>query len=157
MPENDPTIDDRLKALDARIERLQQYLPPKPRVRRFGAPPRRLTPVGKVRVILILFASVGALSLLGDVGAIFFEPDERVFVAREDGKLQVWHDVRDYETATGKRWIELPPHERELVATYHGARRNLCLGAMTGHILFLVLSVVALRNLPTRPERAQPT
>jgi hypothetical protein len=148
MSEDPSSLDARIEALRALEDRLRQHLPPPNET----PAPARLGPLGTARFILTLFAIVGGCLLFQDAVAIFLRPDERVFVSQEGDEFHVWEDVYAYEAGTGKRWIEQPLGTTDLITTYHGARRRQALEAAVGHVLLLVLSVVALRNLRQQSE-----
>lgn len=137
MPEKQPSLDERIAAVGERAE------PASPR--RSVLPPPE--PLRLVRVVLMLFAFVAALLLVQDVVWLVAAPDEHVFVSVEGQRFHVWPDVGAYEGATGKRWFEQPSGTTELVALYHGAQRAQALTGGGLHLLFLALSVAALRRL----------
>ena len=145
VPEQQPSLDERIAALGQLAERLERHLPPP------VAPPPAVQPASDplrlVRVVLSLFVFAAGCLLVNDVIAIFAVPDEHVFVSVEEWKADVWRDVWAYEAATGKEWIKQPPAAAQLAATYHGAQRARAVEAVGAHLLFLALSVVALRRL----------
>ena len=134
-----------MEALDARIDRLRQHLPEvhlKPET-----PVTPATPLSIVRIILTIFVVVGAGLLINDAVAFFYSPDEYVFVSREGHDFEVWSNVFAFESATGKDWIKQGPGTTGLSATYHNARKNQAVSSLPGHLLFVVLSAVALRKV----------
>jgi hypothetical protein len=89
---------------------------------------------------------VGAGLLINDAVALFYSPDEYVFVSREGHDFEVWSNVSAFESATGQDWIKQTPGTTGLSATYHNARRDQAVSRVPGQLLFVVLSVVALRK-----------
>jgi hypothetical protein len=145
MPENQSSLDPLIEALDARIERLRQLLPEvhqKPET-----PETPATSLSIVRIILTIFVVAGAGLLINDAVALFYSPDEYVFVSHEGQEFEVWSNVFAFESATGEDWIKQGPGKTQLSATYHNARRNQAVSSVPGHLLFLVLSAEALRKV----------
>ena len=146
MPDDQSSLDARVKSLDYCIERLRQYLSPR---QEFLQPvrPRSTGPLDTVRIILILFAIAAGVAFVSDAIAICLVRDEYVTVIREKGQLQVWQDGDTFEAGTGKKLTEHPREDTAPVVRYHDARRNRALESVTGHLLLLILSLVALRKL----------
>jgi hypothetical protein len=146
MADEQSSLGADLLALNERISQLKRMLPA-PTM----APPPPLRPkcsaLATTRNVLTLFIVAAVFLLIGDVIAIFFRPDQFVFVSREGHEFQVWKDPHAYEADTGKSWMDQPPGTMELVAQFHDAGRSQALGSIGGHILFLVLSVLALRSI----------
>jgi amino acid transporter len=136
------SLESHLSTLDERIERLGRMLSPSAP----AAPSRRTksSPSATVRSILIAFTVAAVLMILGDVVAVFFLPDHRVFVGVEGREFQIWSSAQAYEAGTGKDWIDMAP-KVDLLATYHGARKEQALGSIGIHVVFLALSIIALR------------
>jgi len=142
---SEKSFDEQMTALNNRIQRLQQFLPPAE-----PAPPPQSPrdPLGAVRFILVFLVVVIGLMLIQDTVAICFQPDyDIVFVAVEADGFHVWQNVRDYEAATGKHWIDQPVGDTTLSAPFHNAARTRAFTSAVAHGLLLTLLAVALRNL----------
>lgn len=142
MPENQQSLNARIEALNERIKSLERQLPP---VTYLPDPvPTRMAPLRVAQTILGLFLIGNAIMLISDFLTLFLRPDEHVFVSHEDYRYEVWTDIFDYESATGKNGMEQGPHS---MAIYRGARRKEALSAMERHGFVCLLSFVALRKL----------
>ena len=90
---------------------------------------------------------------LGVAIEALFSPDDYVFVAREDGRLQVWDSVFSYEKSTGRKWNSDPLQDFELVATFHNADRRHALKILSGLGLLIGGLVFVLRKLKVPADR----
>jgi hypothetical protein len=147
MPDDLSSLDERMAALDNRIQTLRQRMPPRPVVP--PAQPRKQQNI--VQDTLWLFAIAACVLLVYDAIAIFAQPDELVLVTVKGHELHVWRDPWEFEAATGKSWTAEMPDSASPFAIYHGARRSAALQSVVFHILLLVLSVAAICRL--RQER----
>jgi len=148
MPNESVSLDERLAALDDRIQTLRGSMPSRALA---PSPTPSPKPVDTVQIVLWLFAIAACLLLVQDAIVIFAQPDELVFISVEGHEFHVWQDPWEYQAATGKSWTEQMPDRAAPFAVYHGARRSAALAGLGSNLLLLVLSVVAIRRL--RQER----
>lgn len=138
-------MKDHLSKLDDRIARLGQIVPPASPP---PSPPRRRdwkSPVSTIRSTLFLFIVSACFLIVGDLFAIFLQPNSSVVVAALGDGFQVWSDVQSFESEAGESWIKLPPGTVDISATYHGSQRDLAWSSIVMHVLFLVMTVGAYR------------
>ncbi len=124
MPTNLDRNREEIETLGRRIDHLKKTLLPddqsQAKVHRRG-PPKK-TPEDQLRSSLGWHYAILvwlALFTTSTIVSFFYPPTDFVFVARHEGKLQVWESSRDFEADTGRSWIELPPRDFELEATSH--------------------------------------